>query len=148
MCVVTKQRCSKCKEMKLLKHFTKNRSRLLGHNPYCRQCQAVYTLAYRKTKKGKMALDLAYKKWAQSQTGRRTRHRINRKYLDMYPERCRARSAVKQATINGTLVRPKSCSNCGIDGKVHAHHEDYDKPLDVVWLCPSCHKLLCKTDPR
>jgi ribosomal protein S27AE len=38
----------------------------------------------------------------------------------------------------GILVR-RPCVRCGNE-KVHAHHEDYDKPLNVVWLCAPCHK--------
>lgn len=31
------------------------------------------------------------------------------------------------------------CSVCGSTGRVHGHHENYDKPLDVVWYCPAHH---------
>jgi ribosomal protein S27AE len=31
------------------------------------------------------------------------------------------------------------CIRCGNE-KSLAHHEDYDKPLDVMWLCQPCHK--------
>lgn len=31
------------------------------------------------------------------------------------------------------------CDVCGSD-IVHGHHPDYDKPLDVVWLCPEHHR--------
>jgi ribosomal protein S27AE len=31
------------------------------------------------------------------------------------------------------------CVRCGAT-KSLAHHEDYDKPLDVMWLCQPCHK--------
>lgn len=54
-----------------------------------------------------------------------------------------ARMAVKNAIAKGTLQRPEGCSACGKPpwtGKLHAHHDDYDKPLDVRWLCASCHK--------
>ena len=51
-----------------------------------------------------------------------------------------AHTAVAIALRNGRLVRPASCSRCGKkDPKLNAHHEDYKKPLAVVWLCYPCH---------
>lgn len=32
------------------------------------------------------------------------------------------------------------CEVCGTDERVHAHHHDYSRPLDVRWLCFRCHK--------
>jgi len=37
----------------------------------------------------------------------------------------------------GKLV-PQPCEKCAAE-KVEAHHDDYDKPLQVRWLCRSCH---------
>lgn len=39
----------------------------------------------------------------------------------------------------GFLVK----SNCEVCGKkdVHAHHDDYDKPMDVRWLCAHHHMM-------
>lgn len=61
-------------------------------------------------------------------------------------EKRRAQQKVWYAIKYGTLT-PKPCEGCGIgayethDGRrgVHAHHDDYSKPLDVRWLCYSCH---------
>ena len=47
---------------------------------------------------------------------------------------------VSRAVMNGVLDRPKECENCGAEGKIHAHHPDYTKPLEVLWLCDTCHK--------
>lgn len=51
-----------------------------------------------------------------------------------------AHRRVLKGVKSGALVRPDTCEECGIAGrKIHAHHEDYNRPLDVRWLCRSCH---------
>lgn len=63
-------------------------------------------------------------------------------------KRChwKAHNIVEAALYNGTLVRPKSCEKCGCEGSckngaslIQAHHDDYNKPLEVKWLCRKCH---------
>lgn len=55
---------------------------------------------------------------------------------------------VRDAIKDGVLIRPEICQRCGVspglasDGrpKIQAHHDDYDKPLKVEWICASCHR--------
>lgn len=51
-----------------------------------------------------------------------------------------------KAIRKGILIRPVKCERCGntqafSDGRngIQAHHSDYDRPLDVMWLCQNCH---------
>ena len=49
---------------------------------------------------------------------------------------------VTLAIRHGDLKPSEYCDNCGklaTDRQLDAHHEDYSKPLDVTWLCRSCH---------
>jgi hypothetical protein len=56
------------------------------------------------------------------------------------PEKRRAHWAVDDALRAGRLVKPDACERCGATGaRLHGHHEDYTKRLDVEWLCPLCH---------
>jgi hypothetical protein len=57
----------------------------------------------------------------------------------------KVRFAVFMAIKRGLLIR-KPCESCGESGKqstgiprVTAHHDDYNKPLSVRWLCTRCH---------
>lgn len=54
-----------------------------------------------------------------------------------------ANSLVFQEIRNGKLLK----NNCEICNSTfsHAHHENYDKPLDVRWLCPKHHMELHQT---
>lgn len=49
----------------------------------------------------------------------------------------RARVNLQAAVRRGDLVR-KPCEKCG-NPKSHGHHENYFKPLEVRWLCVTCH---------
>ena len=59
----------------------------------------------------------------------------------------RAHDIVEKAVAAGRLTRSEACESCGGDGRayrdgrapIHAHHCDYNKPLDVMWLCQPCH---------
>ena len=52
----------------------------------------------------------------------------------------RAHQVVCSAVKAGTLTRPTACTRCALNTvKPEAHHEDYDNPLQVEWLCKRCH---------
>ncbi len=62
-----------------------------------------------------------------------------RKSREKYPEKNIARQLLDRAVKLGTIDRPDVCSECGKKCKPNAHHRDYSKPLEVVWLCNTCH---------
>jgi hypothetical protein len=57
-----------------------------------------------------------------------------------------AHGTVARALRSGTLVR-QPCEVCG-DPKSQAHHDDYRKPLEVRWLCPTHHGQVHRTSAR
>lgn len=63
--------------------------------------------------------------------------RVIERWKEEHPKRRAAQVAVGNAVRDGRLVKLR-CLVCG--NKAEAHHPDYDRPLDVVWLCPAHHK--------
>lgn len=74
------------------------------------------------------------------------RREITKRWRDQNPTGYAAQSAVSNAIRDGRLTK-EPCLFCGA-GKVHAHHRDYTKPLEVIWLCPKCHHRLHKNFPE
>lgn len=52
---------------------------------------------------------------------------------------CRSHAGVYKR--RGLLV-PQPCAVCGSGDQIEMHHEDYDKPLEVIWLCRPHHRAL------
>lgn len=86
----------------------------LAKSRYCRACSAEYMRITRK-KHGELSSEQRMKANCRS-------------YLNVYIRR-------------GKIER-KPCVICS--NVAQAHHEDYNKPLDVVWLCTDHHILLHK----
>lgn len=55
----------------------------------------------------------------------------------LWPIKLKARHAISRAIEAGRLMR-QPCGYCGAENS-DAHHSDYNRPLDVIWLCRSCH---------
>jgi excisionase family DNA binding protein len=51
-----------------------------------------------------------------------------------------SRRQYSRALCNGVLLRAGSCQECGAEGKIDGHHDDYSQPLEVRWLCHTCHR--------
>lgn len=55
------------------------------------------------------------------------------------PHQRKAHQHVMWAVKLGVLIKPDECQVCKIQDKLHAHHHDYSKPLEVEFLCYTCH---------
>lgn len=56
---------------------------------------------------------------------------------DTQRKRDAARSYAKVYLSRGLITR-QGCAVC--DGRAQMHHPDYDRPLDVIWLCEKHHR--------
>lgn len=141
--------CKKCQTEKPLTEFYEHRGMADKHLSKCRECTRKDVAANLE----KRMLDPEFRvKEAARHRAKSERRRIEgrdkpvtsekrlaylRKTRAKYPDRKKARSKVATALENGTLNR-FPCAKCGAINS-EAHHEDYTKPLEVVWYCPKHH---------
>lgn len=61
-------------------------------------------------------------------------------------EKKRAHNLLATAVGNGVVIRSDTCEHCRFTPRdrtlIQGHHDDYSKPLEVRWLCTSCHVRL------
>jgi hypothetical protein len=134
--MVRSKKCFKCNTVKPLEDFYKHPKMLDGHVNKCKECNKKDVTSNRNKNIEKFR---AYDRARSKEPERiKANTEITRAWRAEDSRRSLAHSRVATAIRSGTLVR-QPCCRCG-EVKSVAHHEDYDKPLDVMWLCQPCHK--------
>ena len=145
--------CNKCGKVKPLEEFYKNLHMADGRLNHCCDCHNRYSKKWRIENKDWIN-DYIISGKAAENTARSRQKRKNespeqfskslkdshRKDFVNHPEKHKTRDKLRLAVRRGKIIKPDKCSKCGIEGvKINAHHEDYSRPYDVLWLCDKCH---------
>lgn len=143
-----KKQCRCCGEIKNIDMFYVHKGMKSGRLNKCKDCKKSYGKEYllneenrqrrldffrnySRTEKGKQVQKRAKKKWFSTERGAKYRERDNGRTKSL------GRDKVYRLVRR---LEKQPCERCGRIDFVHAHHDDYSKPLDVIWLCPVHHK--------
>jgi ribosomal protein S27AE len=133
---MSSKECFKCKTVKPLTEFYKHSQMADGHLNKCKECNKNDVTTHRNKNLEKIR---EYDRARGKESKRiKAATEITRAWRAEDVRRNVAHSLVAKAVRNGTLVR-QPCVRCA-EAKSLAHHEDYDHPLTVMWLCQACHK--------
>ena len=161
-----KKTCRDCGIEKDVKEFDVRTPSKDGYRNNCKECRRKKVADYAKTDNGKMARQEANKKYFSTEKGKKTKQRYaetdkrkavvkrftaseknikaqkirKERQQKLHPNRYAANVILNNAVRDEKLEK-LPCFICGAK-KVEGHHPDYDRPLDVVWLCPKHHRKL------
>lgn len=148
------KRCFKCHCLKPLDDFYRHPRMADGHLNKCKECakadvnknRAENLEYYNEYDRNRFQNDPERRAFQLEQmrmwatNNKEKAHSFPKQWQARNPEKRKCHLSVASAIANGTLVKSESCQSCGTsDGRIHGHHPDYTKPLDVMWLCAACH---------
>jgi len=142
--------CFKCNETKPLEEFYRHKMMADGHLNKCKDCAKRDVSKHREENLEKVRehdrlrgslphrVELRKKYW-EDRDNRDKFNSAKSRWNKTHQHKRNAHLLVQKAVRSGKLIKPVLCETCSCSGKLEAHHDDYDKPLDVRWLCVPCH---------
>ena len=142
--------CFKCGEVKSIDEFYRHSMMADGRLNKCKNCTKSDTKSNRATKHEYYLLydrrrydenperKVSAAVWQSSIASSEQVAAVKQRWADKNVEKVRAEDMVHRAIRSGKLIR-QPCEVCGSTDDVEAHHDDYNKPLDVHWLCTEHH---------
>lgn len=126
------KKCFKCGDVKPLSDFYKHKHTADGYLNKCKECTKHDATIHRNKNIEKI-------REYDRKRGNRQDYSYVKEYREKFPKKYKATNMVNNNIRNGNLVK-MPCEICGNTINVHAHHDDYDKPLNIRWLCAIHHK--------
>lgn len=83
------------------------------------------------------------RKYRKTEIGRKKQNEAVKRSVKKHFHKQQARIKLNQAIKKG-IIKRGDCIVCG-QPNAHGHHEDYSKPLDVMWFCRTHHIKYEKT---
>lgn len=140
--------CFKCKQTKTIDDFYKHPETVDGRLGKCKSCtkkdvclhrslNLEEVRAYDRKRSSLPHRVQKNKEYEQTPAGKEKLRLAKAAWALRNPEKRAAEFAVSNAVRDGRLQR-LPCYVCGSSDS-EGHHEDYSRPLDVIWLCPKHH---------
>ena len=127
--------CFKCSKLLPLESFYPHKQMKDGHLNKCKECTKKDVAGHREKN-----LD-AIREYDKARY-RTTLHR-QQQLASLFKSRpklhVKANDALSNAIRCRRVIRAEACWHCGSTERIEGHHVDYSRPLDVIWLCRSCH---------
>lgn len=124
--------CFKCGEDKPLSAFYRHKGMADGFLGKCKECTKIDVKSNRDKDIDRIrAYDRA--------RGSRQTSEYSKEYRLKFPLKYKAHVMIGNALRDGKIFK-EPCQLCGTIENIHAHHDDYAKPLNVRWLCTVHHK--------
>lgn len=148
--------CFKCNAVKPLTCFYKHSQMADGRLNKCKECNkkdvrknyAENVEQYQAYERKRAMLPhrvAARRTYVATNKGKEAVKRSCQKFRVNNPEKAKAHRMVNYRLRSGAIIAPKLCSVClNASDNIHGHHEDYSKPLALVWCCPRCHSNIHK----
>lgn len=135
--------CSTCKENKLSNDFYKRADGTLFKK--CKDCTREKAKQYRDNNPDKLKEERERNK----DNYNAAKRKWDRGNKDRVKTANTASKSLHYALKTEKVTKGEKCEFCGVEDKpLDGAHYDYSKPLEVKWLCKSCHVRWDKERPK
>lgn len=144
------KKCKNCLVERPLVAFYKHAEMLDGHLNVCKTCVKIRVRKHREVnidkirdydrKRGNRQPEDYSKKYYKENKKKVLESKM--RWIKKNNIKINAQQKARRALSMGLIKKAELCQRCFKNSeKLQGHHDDYNKPLSVLWLCSKCHGL-------